>query len=145
MLKITVIRHGESQFNAQIQDLKSNTLKDCGLTNFGKLQAKNLDHKFDILITSTLKRTIETFYNSKIEANNVIHSDLFNEQDYDLNETTDDVTNRVKKAIKFISTLQYDNIGIISHGRFLWHFLDQCGQQPIKLNNTQSITFNFFR
>lgn len=143
MKKITVIRHGESQFNAQNnKNIKDNNLQNCGLTEFGKLQAKNLNQKFDILITSTLKRAIETFHNSNIEANNVVHSDLFNEQDYNL-ETTDNVIKRVKKAIQFISTLHYDNIGIISHGRFLWYFLDHCGQQPISLNNTQSITFNF--
>lgn len=151
MKKITIIRHAESKFNAG--EIKSeDELLNCKITEFGKKQATSLCHSFDTLILSPLKRAIETYVHSNIKTREIIVCDLFREQkeDSSLNyleneiiqpETLDDVRKRAQQAIQFIKSHNSGNIGIISHGYFMWYFLEQCGQPPIPTYNCQSITF----
>ena len=79
-------------------------------------------------------------------------SDLFREQKEDkpLNfleleeikpESSEDVRKRAREAIQFIKNLDCKNVGVISHGFFIWYFLEQCGQKPQPTCNCQAITF----
>lgn len=150
--RITIIRHAQSKFNAG--DFKTDDeLLDCRLSEFGKQQAQKLNQTFDIVILSTLRRAIETYANSNIKSkNNVVLSHLFREQretsqlnflpnEEIIPESPDDVRKRAREAIQFIKNLDYTDIGIISHGYFIWYFLEQCGQPTTPTYNTQSITF----
>jgi broad specificity phosphatase PhoE len=149
--KITIIRHAQSIFNCG-QFKHDSELLNCPLSDFGKMQAKSLNQTFDVIVISTLSRAMETYLNSNIKADNVIQSHLFREQretsilnflegEEIIPESSDDVRKRAREAIAYIKTLDYENIGIISHGYFIWYFLEQCGQQPIPTHNTQAISF----
>lgn len=149
--KITLIRHAQSKFNCG--EFKTDAeLLNCPLSEYGKMQATMLNFTFDAIVLSTLKRAIDTYMHSTIKTDNVIMSHLFREQREDsllnfleneeiIPESPDDVRKRAREAIEFIRTLDYENIGIVSHGYFIWYFLEQCGQKPISTHNTQSITF----
>ena len=152
MKTITIIRHAESKFNAGLCKT-DDELRNCSLTPNGKQQAGNLNQHFDILVVSKLRRAIETYKNSNIEAEQVIFSHLVREhkENHSLNflegeeiipESPDDVRKRAREAIAFLKTLNGDNIGIISHGCYISYFLEQCGQTPQATYNTQSITFS---
>lgn len=151
MIKITIIRHAQSNFNAGLCKT-SDELRNCGLTELGKQQAMTLNQNFDILLVSKLKRAIETYKNSNITAEKIIFTDLVRKQkeDHTLNflegeeiipETPDQVRQRAREAIAFIKTLNSNNVGIISHGFFISYFLEQCGQPMRATYNVQSITF----
>jgi broad specificity phosphatase PhoE len=154
MKKVTLIRHGQSKFNAG--EYKSDSeLRDCGLTDLGINQAKSLNYVFDTLVISTLKRAKQTFDNSNIKSNNILYNDLVREQREtgELNylvgeeinpENPDQMRQRVREAINFIKNLPGENIGIISHAFFIWYFLEQIGQQPQIIQNGQSISGLFF-
>lgn len=142
--KITLIRHGQSKFNAK--EIDSQDLSNCSLSNAGKLQAQNLAQTFDILIVSSLRRAIETYEHSNIKTNNVLVSDLFREQSKQYHEGNQlilenetDMRLRVKEAIVFIKKLECINIGVISHAHFIWYFLEQCNMEPILLKNAETI------
>lgn len=151
MKTITLIRHAQSKFNAG-QYTSENELINCKLTEQGKKDCEKLNLSFDLLIISPLKRALETYTNSNIKTKEIIINDLFREQkeNHPLNfleneiviqETTEEVWERVSKAKKFIETLEFTNIGIISHRNFLWYLLDEFEQDPIALDNLQTITF----
>lgn len=142
--KITVIRHCESLFNAgkigPFEDL------NCKITNFGMQQANSIDFTFDILIISPLKRALETYTNSKIKANKIVINELFEEIHFEVPsfieaESKEEIEKRVNNAKKFIEDLNYENIGIISHGAFLKYFLKACNQEIKDFKNGESITF----
>lgn len=148
---ITIIRHAQSNYNAGLIKNETIGIVDCRLSELGKTQAKCLNQTFDVIVLSPLKRAIETYTNSRIKAKNVIISPLFVEQmkikTVDQNqrilESPIDMRKRAREAIELIKDLDYVNIGIISHCWFIWYFLEECGQNPIKTQNTQSITFEF--
>ena len=150
MKKVTLIRHGQSKFNAG-QYKNDSELRDCALTNLGMEQAKGLNYKFDTVVISTLRRARQTYDNSNIKSNNVLYSNLVREQyeSSELNylvgeeikpETPDQMRQRVREAIKFIKSLPGEHIGIVTHAHFIWYFLEQVGQQPQIVQNTQSIS-----
>jgi broad specificity phosphatase PhoE len=152
MKKVTIVRHAESKMNAGLCKT-DDELRNCGLTDWGKQQAGNLNQHFDILIVSKLRRAIETYKNSNISAEQVIFSHLPREQKegHTLNflegeaiepESPDDVRKRAREFAKFIKTLDGENIGIISHGFFISYFLGECGQQMVPTYNIQAITFD---
>ncbi len=151
MKKITIIRHAQSQFNAG--NFKTDEeIRNCRLTDFGIQQAKSLNQTFDVIVVSPLKRALETYLNSNIKTRQLIVSDLFREQKEDkpLNyldleeikpESPYDARRRDNEAIEFIKNIKSDNIGIISHGCFIWYFLEQIGYPPTSTHNCQAITF----
>lgn len=154
MKKITIMRHAQSKFN--VGECRSHDeLRNCKLTEFGKLQAQSLNGSFDIVIVSPLKRALETYVNSNIKSREIITSGLFREQQKEnipLNcleleetvlETDDDVRKRARDAIEFIKTLKCENIGIISHAHFIWYFLEQCGQHARVIGNCEVVVFDF--
>lgn len=151
MKTITIIRHAQSKFNAGEYKTEEE-IRNCRLTNHGIDQAKQLNHSFDLLILSPLKRAFETYVHSNIKCKHVVISKLVREQldgrplnCLDLEEVTsessDDVRKRAREAVEYIKKTDSDNIGIISHGCFIWYFLEQIGQPPIGTSNCQSITF----
>ena len=154
MKSITIIRHAQSKFNAG-QYKTDEEIANCRLSEFGKSQAKNLTQSFDIVILSPLKRAIETYANSNIKCGKMIINDLFREykelEAKPLNflelekltpETLDDLNKRINDAIQYLKTLPYNNIGIISHGIFIHHFLEHLGIAHGLINNAQTITIN---
>ena len=66
MKRITIIRHAQSKFNAG-EFRTAEEIRNCKLTDHGKMQAKNLDQSFDIIVLSPLKRAIETYVNSNLK------------------------------------------------------------------------------
>lgn len=131
MTTITLIRHGQSQFNISIDTTNPNLI-NCPLTEYGIIQSNNLTFEFDLLILSPLKRAQQTFTHSNIKCKNVITNDLFRE--YKTNicdfleteepnyETETQFLNRIRQAKTYIKSLNYKNIGIITHGDFIWYF-----------------------
>ena len=61
MVTITCLRHGQSEFNAG-----NHEVFDAKLTELGKQQASKVEGHFDLVICSTLTRTLETLEHSKI-------------------------------------------------------------------------------
>ncbi|QKF94678.1 histidine phosphatase superfamily clade-1 [Fadolivirus algeromassiliense] len=152
MKKITIIRHAQSHFNAGNYKTDEE-IRNCRITPYGVEQSKQLHHSFDVLIISPLKRAMETYLNSNIKCRQLIMSELFREQKEDkpLNyldfeeikpESPEDARKRAREAIEFIKTIKSDNIGIISHGCFIWYLLEQVGQPPQPTHNCQAIQFN---
>jgi len=150
MKTITIIRHAQSKFNAG-EYRTEEEIANCRLTNYGIEQAKQLNHNFDHLILSPLKRAFETYVNSNIKCKELIVSHLVREQldGRPLNcleleeirtETHNEVRKRAKDTAEMIKNLKSDNIGIISHGCFIWFLLEQFGQPPYLINNCQAIT-----
>lgn len=151
MKTITIIRHAQSKFNAG-EFKTEEEIANCRLTNYGIEQAKQLNHTFDHLILSPLKRAFETYVNSNIKCKQLTVSHLVREQldGRQLNfleleeiryESHIDVRNRAKEAVEMIKKINSDNIGIISHGCFIWYLLEQFGQPPQGTYNCQAITF----
>jgi len=153
MKTITIIRHGESIYNAG-EFKKESEVANCRLSDKGKIQSQSLDQSFDILIVSPLKRALETYVNSQIKTKELIISPLFAEhrngkplnylenEEYVV-ETPDDLAKRAKSALQFVRSLPklQQNIGIISHGDFLHNFLKECQQKQAYLKNTEAVTF----
>lgn len=142
---ITLIRHGQSKFNVG-QCKNENELRNCELTDVGIQQAKTLNFNFDVCIVSTLKRALQTYICATIKSEIVIHTDLVREQRENtvLNylvgeeikpESPDDMRKRVDEAIRYIKTLEHDNIGIVTHAHFIWYFLERCGHKGQILGN----------
>ena len=149
MKKITIIRHAQSKFNAG-EYTTDDELRNCELSELGKQQAKNLNHEFDLLVLSPLKRAIETYAHSNIKTKNVIICDLFREQKEEgqLNyldfeeinpESIEDIKQRVLEAKDYLKMLSSNNIGIISHAVFIYYFLWACDQPARIIGNTESI------
>lgn len=69
------LRHSQSTHN-----LSGLNEKDCGLSEHGKLQAKTLDGRFDVVICSPLRRCRETLAFSNITYTSLIISHLCREQ-----------------------------------------------------------------
>ena len=132
-MSITFIRHSES-FHNWMNRLQGNcqteTFRDCGITQRGKRQAYHLEHEFDLLLVSPLRRCQETFDYSNIVANEVRTCALVREKKEDMcdfleNEelvydTDESFKQQVSKALQYIKTLPYKNIGVITHSEFVW-------------------------
>lgn len=125
---ITLIRHAESQFNQS----STNDISDCDLTFQGTQQAKKLTLKFDLLIISPLKRALDTLQHSNIKYNHIIINHLFRE--FKINicdflqteeiiyETETELLDRIIQSKKYLQSVEYTNIGIITHADFIWYF-----------------------
>lgn len=151
MPRITLIRHAESLFNANpSQDPK---LINCYITEKGIGQAKELRHKFDLLILTPLTRSWVTYSCSHIDAREITFNSLFREYRQDIcdfmkgeeivQETEKEVTIRVKKAFDYLYTLKHANIGIIGHSDFFWYMVKELkGKDDHEvLKNCETISF----
>ena len=130
MTSITIIRHGQSEINAN-PSLSPSLSVNSRLTPLGMEQASNLDFNFDLLILTPLKRSLQTYTCSKIKTKEIMINPLFREwldgpanllerEDFKL-ETPDELNQRVDKAITWLRQISscYKSIGIISHFQFL--------------------------
>src|SRR5579885_3006321 len=151
MKKITIIRHAESLFNAGLYKTEQDII-NCKLSENGKIQSKQLNHSFDLLILSPLKRAIETYVNSNIKTKEIMINDLFREykENSALNfleneevksETKDELNLRIIEAKEYLKNLPQNNIGIISHGIFIYYFIQNCALSPKLIHNSEAITF----
>ena len=151
MKTVTIIRHAQSKFNAGEYKTEEE-ITNCRLTQYGIAQANSLNHSFDLLILSPLKRAFETYVNSNIKCKQIMISNLVREQldgrslnclelETIGNESSDEVRKRAREAVEMIKNLKSDNIGIISHGCFIWYLLEQFDQPPTGTYNCQTITF----
>jgi hypothetical protein len=78
MVKITLIRHGQSVVNEN-PNLAPELRINAGLSTTGILQAKQLKFNFDLLIITPVKRSIQTYTNSDIKVANICMHDVFRE------------------------------------------------------------------
>ena len=154
MKTITLIRHGQSIFNAGQYKIGDN-IRDCRLTDTGIKQASKLTNSFDLLIVSPLKRALETYLNSNISTKKIVVSSLFKEH-HDNNiinylngekqfiETHEETQLRAKEAVEFVKAQKEENIGIISHGVFMGYFMEACGYPIKKSQNCETFTIILF-
>jgi broad specificity phosphatase PhoE len=150
MVKITLIRHGQSDGNVETK-LEPERLINPHLTELGIKQASSLDFKFDLLILSPLKRALETYTFSKIKTGEVVINPLFREQtDFTSSrleleqlfpETKEGLIKRVIQAIEFLKTIKddYEHIGIVSHYLFLEIFTELTLGKKQVFNNCQTL------
>lgn len=154
-MKITLIRHGQSVFNASYENspkIDDVMYTDCGLTELGKEQAKKLEMKFDLLILTPLKRTILTYVNSNIECEKILMKEVFREYRVDhsdflegeefIPETEDQIKIRVMEAINYLKQVKYENVGVICHTDFIYYFMKVNFDKEIRLKNCEYISFD---
>lgn len=152
MATITIIRHAQSEINAN-HDLPAELSANSRLSPKGMEQAADLDFKFDLLILTPLKRTLQTYTFSKIKTADVMINPLFRElmdgpanllemEEYK-SESLLELDKRVDIAIAWLREIShsYKSIGIISHFHFLKFFRQKLGI-PGELNaNCAHLTF----
>ena len=147
--KITFIRHAQSKYN--LKDINTEEYRNTGLTFEGKDNSKTLDHEFDILIVSPLRRAVETYASSNLKCGFLLTNKLFREYlefmcypDFFHNETMvletkEDIEKRVKKALDYIKGLNGEKIGIISHHNFIKNFFKINFDKDVDLKNCEVI------
>jgi len=172
MKNIYFIRHAEGYHNLRTNGHNNHHIKYPRLTVRGIQQCQKTreqlkDIKFDIIIVSPLRRTLETaqyifdrniphlsleyirefIYNpcdfrESIEEV-ILHfpyvdfSKICDTDDYNKMESNEDINIRIKRFMKFLTESPYHNIAVISHGVFLNKFL-------LKYNDELRINYNKF-
>lgn len=154
MKNIYFIRHGEGYHNLNNYSLLYPRLTEKGLSQCTVLKTKLKDIKFDKIYVSPLIRTIETALNSFDENNKFISIDYIREvvknncdycgsiQDKKNNfsniefcvgkinnnlESDEEVNIRLVKLFNLINHENYENIAIVSHGEFIFRFVNKYG------------------
>lgn len=154
MKSIYFIRHGEGYHNLDNYSLLYPRLTEKGLLQCTELKTKLQDIKFDKIFVSPLIRTIETALNSFDKKNKFISVDYIREViknncDYcgsiqekknnftnidfcvdEINnklESDEDVEIRLDKLFNLINQEIYENIAIVSHGEFIFRFINKYG------------------
>lgn len=131
-VKIHIIRHAQSEFNAGIPGAQNKP--NCPLSTLGQKQATKLQGNFDLVICSPLQRAQETFFHSSIKTKDLLVSHICREI-YDGNiinlfpeeigkvevETAEQTAQRIENLRELVHLLskQYNKICIISHFCFL--------------------------
>lgn len=127
-MSLTFLRHCQSEYNVDC-NCKN---KDCDLTPFGKLQAKQIQGNFDLVICSPLKRCIQTLNNSnviykRLEINHECREyrkdicDHFEDEE-ELIESEEDIKLRVNNFKKYLENFTQENVLVISHSDFIFYF-----------------------
>lgn len=135
------MRHAQSMFNRYGIDEKN-----CGITNHGKKQAQQavINHEFDLIIISPLRRCRETLDNLNIKYKNLIvnHNcrefktsacDFFEDEEF-IKETNEQLQKRISDFRNELALYKkiYNKILVICHGVYVSHFtygrhrLDNC-------------------
>ena len=154
MKSIYFIRHGEGYHNLDNYSLLYPRLTEKGLQQCVELKTKLQDIKFDKIFVSPLIRTIETALNSfdkknKFKSVDYIREVIKNNCDYcgsiqekkdnftnidfcvdEINnklESDEDVEIRLDKLFNLINHEIYENIAIVSHGEFIFRFINKYG------------------
>lgn len=165
-MKILFVRHGES-----VDDIEDRYggAADFDLTERGKNQVAetakkiaSLDQKFEIVLTSPLKRAVQTAeiisneldlpvevfeYLKERNLNGVLTGlvrseaklkypkvvETHNRWEYvDGSEREDDFKTRVKNAVKYLLEMKYESVVAVTHGLFLKEFFNQFLNTKIK-------------
>lgn len=128
-MKITLIRHAESIFNATKEDIIN-----CDITSTGAKQAKILTGHYDIVIISPLLRTKRTLEESKITYDKLITCHLVREFIQDRcdiiegeifkKETEKSILKRINQFNDYLNNRKFKkkNIAVICHSDFIWYY-----------------------
>lgn len=154
MKRIYFIRHGEGYHNLNNYSLLYPRLTEKGLSQCIELKTKLKDIKFDKIYVSPLIRTIETALNSFDENTKFISVDFIREviknncdycapiqekrdnfsniefcidEIYNNLESDEEVEIRLVKLFNLINQENYNNIAIVSHGEFIFRFINKYG------------------
>lgn len=123
------MRHATSIYNQTKADII-----DCELSQDGIKQASQLTGHYDLVITSPLKRSIQTLEYSQITYNERKVLDLIREYKTDkcdflegeliIKESEEDLKKRLDIFKDFVDyiIIKYNTILIISHADFIWYF-----------------------
>ena len=172
MKSIYFIRHGQGYHNLlNNYDLFYPKLTNEGLSQCSLLKPKLKDIKFDKIYVSPLIRTIETALNSFDLNNKFISVDYIREviknncdycgsihdkkkkftniefciDDVKNNlETDEEVEERLIKLFSLINNNNYKNIAIVSHGEFIYRFINKYGE-ILKIENKEFLNNCEFR
>lgn len=163
MKSIYFIRHGEGYHNLDNYNLYYPQLTKKGLSQCSLLKPKLKDIKFDKIYVSPLIRTIETALNSFDLNNKFISVDYIREviknncdycgsihdkknkftniefciDDVKNNlETDEEVEERLVKLFSLLNNDDYENIAIVSHGEFIYRFINKYGE-ILKIENKE--------
>ena len=163
MKSIYFIRHGQGYHNLNNYDLFYPKLTNEGLSQCSELKNKLKNIKFDKIYVSPLIRTIETALNSFDLNNKFISVDYIKEviknncdycgsiQDKKNNftniefrineiknnlESDEEVELRLVKLFNLLNNDNYENIAIVSHGEFIYRFINKYGE-ILKIENKE--------
>ena len=123
-MKVIFLRHAQTNFNIG----KSNC-KDESVNEYGKVTCRKLTGHYSTIISSSMKRCLETLEYSQISYDKLIISDLCREHKTDLCdfkqdepyviESESELLERVVKFRDYVKLIKPDLI--ISHADFIWH------------------------
>lgn len=158
---IYFIRHGEGHHNLDNYDLFYPRLTETGISQCLELKSKLENIKFDRVYVSPLIRTIQTALHTfhknnkfisvdfirEVIKNNCdfcepIKKDAFSNIEFCIDEivnkieTDEDVKIRLDKLFNLINDEDYKTIAIVSHGEFIYRFINVYGN-ILKINNKE--------
>ena len=144
---ITLIRHAQSKAN----NGESNG-PDARLSTLGVEQASKVHGHTKVLVLSNLRRTMETFINSGLKPGRMLVSELFREIKEGENgdylegeevtiETPEEINKRIRQAIDYLQAIDSDEITVICHGVFIWHFMKTIGMPVNSVANCEMFKF----
>ena len=148
MATITCLRHGQSEFNAG-----NHHVCDAKLTELGKIQASDIEGNFDLVICSTLTRTMQTLEHSKIHYNEVKRLEEAREKrsnicdflpgEDQVMESNADMTKRIVKLKGILSELaqSHSDILLIGH-KMTFKFLTSTNYAEMLNDKTNSLEPN---
>ena len=144
-MKVQFLRHAESVFNAT-----GTSEKDCDLTEKGKEQASEIQHYFDLVVCSTMKRTCSTLDHSQLTYGRLVFTDLCREKKIDIcdflphedetiQETDSELEKRIRSFLYFLKSIssKHHNILVISHRDFI-HTIGKGALPPPQNTEIQS-------
>jgi broad specificity phosphatase PhoE/peptidase E len=134
-MKVFLVRHGETESNRKriIQGSIDEGLSRKGIKQAECLANRLKDEKIDLIISSEYKRALETAGKIKSQnpsANLILKKDL-GERDYGIFngrhvsqvdkfhpsvETKENMTERAKRIVDYITNQDIENIAVVSHG-----------------------------
>lgn len=123
---ITLMRHGESEWNANINKIENDSI----LTQNGINLAKNISGIYDIVICSSQRRTLQT-----LEASNIKYTILYKTDLCDENYTNNAPIDEFNNYIKILNPIK-NKILVISHANFIKQY---CKLDKKILNLEQNI------
>lgn len=126
-MKIQVLRHAQSIFNANLT-----SEKNCDLTDVGRGQAKRLSGHWDYVFCSPMRRTRETLRLSGITNSMLIYTELcrekrsdicdfFEDEDETNKETDEELQERIEQFKLFVKkqVSQFHTVLVVAHGDFI--------------------------
>jgi len=148
-MRVTFIRHAESTHNATGDEGPNSPLSERGMQ-----QARELKGSYDLVIVSPLRRTMQTYANSKIEAGYVLVTPSVREttplgivcnhleNETPQKESAESITQRVAGVFRFLQSRSEKTICVITHHDFAAEFSKLINKgKPISLPNAGNFSF----